>query len=263
VLKYRIMTACALIPLVIAGVYLASSKIFCILSAGIFLIAAWECADVVGLKQDLTMHLGYMITVTLGMVLLKPYPYEVLTCAVSLWLVAIVYLGYYSYRPHVLPQSGRAVMAWCLLLPCWLSLLTLQVHPHLLMYLFILVWGVDSVAYFVGKRFGKRRLAPLISPGKTVAGVVGAFIATLLFASTASIWLAPQHYLAWLALSLLTTLFAITGDLFESLLKRQQGVKDSGHLLPGHGGLLDRIDSLLAAAPLFTLGIHCLDIAPR
>jgi len=262
VLKYRIMTAALLIPLVMAGVYFAPSKVFSILAAGFFLIAAWEYVDVVG-YPGLTIHLAYLLTVLLGMVLVKPYVYEILAITVIFWLFAIAYLIFYSYQPLPLPRYWRALLGLGLLLPCWLSLVILQGSSNLLMYLFILVWGVDTAAYFIGKRFGKRRLAPLISPGKTVVGAVGAICATLLLASISSIWFAPQHYLAWLALSLGTTFFAIAGDLFESLLKRQQGIKDSGHLLPGHGGLLDRIDSLMAAAPLFTLGIHCLDIAPR
>ncbi|MDD9884031.1 MAG: phosphatidate cytidylyltransferase [Gammaproteobacteria bacterium] len=119
------------------------------------------------------------------------------------------------------------------------------------------VWAADSGAYFAGKRFGKRRLAPAISPGKTVAGLVGGVAAAVAVAVLASMlaWAAADAAQTrwWLAAALAAALFSVVGDLYESSLKRRAGVKDSGGLLPGHGGILDRIDGLIAALPAFAV----------
>jgi len=130
-----------------------------------------------------------------------------------------------------------------------------------------IVWIADSAAYFAGRRFGKRKLAPSISPGKTWEGVYGALfavgiyaLALLPFAERAgySEPLLPAVVVAWVALVLALAGVSIVGDLFESQLKRQRGVKDSGKLLPGHGGILDRIDALMAALPPAALIAHYL-----
>ena len=120
--------------------------------------------------------------------------------------------------------------------------------------LLVVVWSADTFAYLAGRRFGKRKLAPSISPGKTIEGLAGGLIGAGLVALLAAIYaldLSPAQTLIWLLASLVAALFSVVGDLFESRLKRRAGVKDSGGLLPGHGGVLDRIDGLLAAAPVF------------
>ena len=127
----------------------------------------------------------------------------------------------------------------------------------LLLYLFSLVWIADIGAYFSGRKFGKHKLAPAISPGKTWEGVIGGLLANL-------VWIVGVYQLSsgwdlgfaqFLIISLATSLISVVGDLFESILKREAGVKDSGKLLPGHGGVMDRIDSVIAAAPVFVAGI--------
>ncbi|MEA3412443.1 MAG: phosphatidate cytidylyltransferase, partial [Pseudomonadota bacterium] len=131
-------------------------------------------------------------------------------------------------------------------------------RPELLLYLLVLIWLADSAAYFSGKKLGRTRLAPALSPGKSREGVFGALAATLLLGLAGAWWfdagLVDGVY--FVILSLLTALVSVEGDLFESLLKRRAGVKDSGRILPGHGGVLDRIDSLTAAAPVFWMGLY-------
>jgi phosphatidate cytidylyltransferase len=123
-----------------------------------------------------------------------------------------------------------------------------EINPLLLVVFAMTVWIADSAAYFVGKRFGKHSLAPSISPGKTWEGVLGATVAITIYACLLS-YLTHQSY--WFVLVFLGVMFlSIMGDLFESLIKRQAGVKDSSHLLPGHGGILDRIDGLTSSLPL-------------
>jgi phosphatidate cytidylyltransferase len=127
---------------------------------------------------------------------------------------------------------------------------------YALLFLFVLIWGADSGAYFAGKAFGKTKLLPRVSPGKSWQGLFGGLLLTGLI-SPALFWILPTphpRFFVVLTLCWITVLFSVLGDLFESMLKRNVGLKDSGRLFPGHGGLLDRIDSLTAAAPIFALG---------
>ena len=141
------------------------------------------------------------------------------------------------------------LFAWCALV--WMRL---EQGAAMTIALLVVVWGADTFAYLAGRRFGKRKLAPSISPGKTIEGLAGGLVGAGLVALLAAIYaldLSPAQTLIWLLASLVAALFSVVGDLFESRLKRRAGVKDSGGLLPGHGGVLDRIDGLLAAAPVF------------
>ncbi len=143
----------------------------------------------------------------------------------------------------------------------WLAMISIhQLNPELLLFLFVLVWVADSAAYFAGKKFGRTKLAEQLSPGKTREGLFGAIIGTLIL-SFVGLWIWRSELQLGLSvyfvfLCVLSALISVVGDLFESLLKRNAGKKDSGKLLPGHGGVLDRIDSLLAAAPGFMLGLY-------
>lgn len=180
------------------------------------------------------------------------------------WGAAAVALVGAERGGRALPERPLPLVfiGWWMLVPLWLSLLWLKtVSPLLLLALFALIWLADSAAYFVGRRYGRRRLAPRVSPGKTWAGVGGALCAaplvTLVFGLSAGY--RGAALVGFGMLCLVTVVASIVGDLFESLLKRRAGVKDSGALLPGHGGVLDRIDSLTAAAPVFFWGLSLLD----
>lgn len=132
-----------------------------------------------------------------------------------------------------------------------------QVSPWWLMYVFLLVWCADSGAYFIGRKFGKRKLAPNVSPNKSIEGFIGGIITASFVAMGVGfgLELGTVALIAFLGLSGFTVLASVLGDLFESMLKRRAGIKDSGSILPGHGGVLDRIDSLLSATPVFALGV--------
>ncbi len=153
---------------------------------------------------------------------------------------------------------ARTIAGLLVLVPAWAALVVLHSrfdHGYFVLLAFI-IWGADTGAYFAGRAFGKRKLAPNVSPGKSWEGVIGGLLVALLAALVATYWLTPLGgYPAFFLLVLLTVFISVLGDLSESLFKRVMKLKDSGGILPGHGGVLDRIDSLTAAGPLFTLGL--------
>ena len=152
-------------------------------------------------------------------------------------------------------QPGQTVWlgaaGFAVLVPAGLAMVRLE--PLVVLLVLVLVWIADSAAYFVGRAWGRHRLAPAISPGKTWEGVAGGLIGAALYAIIIAFFTDPGAWLALLVTALLLGMASIVGDLFESAMKRQAGVKDSGSLLPGHGGILDRIDSATATLPLAAL----------
>ncbi|MGH8501060.1 MAG: phosphatidate cytidylyltransferase [Gammaproteobacteria bacterium] len=179
------------------------------------------------------------------------------------WLVALVILAVYQPGATRGPVKamGLRFAGLFALVPAWVAMLDLhrlEPQPAWLVFLLLLVWAADSAAFFTGRRLGRTPLAPVISPAKTREGLFGALAANALLAVLGVWWfqLPGALWFYFIGLCLLTTLLSVAGDLFESLLKRHAGVKDSGRMLPGHGGVLDRIDSIAAAAPPFVLGLH-------
>lgn len=179
-----------------------------------------------------------------------------LSCAFWIGIAPFWLHGLWTVRaPLVL-----GVVGWIALVPLWLGLVSLQAHPYVLLMFMGVVWIADTAAYLSGKRWGRRKLAPRISPGKSWEGVAGAGAALVIY--YAALWLltpkAEAVFPAGLGLALFAALLplSIEGDLFESWMKRQAGVKDSGTLLPGHGGLLDRIDGLTATIPAAALAFY-------
>jgi phosphatidate cytidylyltransferase len=181
------------------------------------------------------------------------------------WFVLALYLARLREIRQVQgAEPALLVLGLPVLLGPWLALVELDaIEPNghwLVLALLLLIWVADITAYFAGRRWGRIKLAPILSPGKTRAGCYAALAAAAAF-GLALAWLLGiglRQGLAVVVICLLTTVVSIVGDLFESLLKRRRGLKDSGRLLPGHGGVLDRVDSMTAAAPVFTLGLRML-----
>lgn len=260
-LRARVLTASILIPIFLFLLFYLPPMPFKLLTAGLTLMGAWEWTKFMQLKKLIWrfVYLGLMTYVMISMLFVFE-PVIFFLSAIS-WLLIIALIIRY---PHTSALSKKMIwlgaMGLIVLIPCWSAINFIRIQNHgiyLLLALFVLIWGADSVAYFVGKKWGRTKLLPAVSPGKSVQGCMGALIFAIFWGLIASQISQLQGYfsLAMTIFAVLTVIFSITGDLFESMLKRQVGLKDSGNILPGHGGVLDRIDSLTAAAPIFALGI--------
>ncbi len=266
-LKQRILTAVILIPLVLAGIlYLPVIAIASILAV-LMLQGAWEWSRLAGLQQR-TLRFAYVALLALVLWLLWRQmgtdtwrPMMAYSSAIF-WLLATVwiFLPQLGKQQNVLNTSVKLLAGLFVLGLSWYALVTIQAAPQLgprwILYLLFLIWIADSGAYFAGRAFGRHKLAPVVSPGKTWEGVAGALLLVFLYSLTAPYWLPLTEGQAstLVAISLLLVPVSVIGDLFESLMKRQSGIKDSGQLLPGHGGVMDRIDSLTAVFPVYLWG---------
>lgn len=277
-LKTRILTALVLIPLLLAALFWLPSPMIAVLFGAIILIGAWEWGTLTGFRGGQriayvasVMVLGVLAVTPIVVLALGQLPVLVLLVnfgvVLVFWLAALVTLirgRADSFLFHSAP--GRALSGFFVLVPAWQAAVLLHAQdldqPALLLFLFLLVWGADTFAYFAGHKFGRHKLAPAVSPGKTIEGVAGGMVAVLLLAVLAGVYV--WHHdgvklLWWILLCLAVGLISVLGDLVESKVKRVAGVKDSGTIVPGHGGVLDRIDALTSAAPAFAFGTLLLD----
>ena len=265
-LKQRILTALILAPLAAWAILALPSPLFALLLGAIILLGAWEWTRLVGLNSN-SGRFGYVAAI--GLLLGTVYPLTAAhgsvvaigASAVVWWIVALVAVLRYPAGIETWRQNkmARALAGAFVLLPAWGCLVILQraPGPGFVLLLVVLIWGADTGAYFAGRRWGRHRLAPQVSPGKTWEGVGGGAAVALAAGAAGWFWLRPEVMLpGFLALCALTIGFSVLGDLSESMFKRMMNVKDSGGLLPGHGGILDGIDSLTAAAPFFALGFY-------
>lgn len=256
-LKLRLITAFFLIPLVILAIFILPLPYFMGLCTLFSLLTAWEYAPLIGWNKT-PWRIFYIAIVLASILFVLSLPSELpIIIGLILWTlitIALVSVRVTSFVPEI-PKWILGITGVLILLSFWGALVILRVTPWLLLWLFLLVWTADTAAYFGGRLFGKHPLAPLLSPKKTMEGFYSALVMVLLLSLAASYFFPHANYsaLKWMLAGFLTFIAAVAGDLFESFLKRQSNVKDSGQLLPGHGGLLDRIDSLLAAAPVFLI----------
>ncbi|WP_354624132.1 phosphatidate cytidylyltransferase [Psychromonas sp. MME2] len=274
-MKQRIITALILAPLAIAGIFFLPLKLFMLLSAAIFLLASKEWGGFV--NQGGCNFVFYSFALILGATLLfmpvpliwvngviNPYINYGLMAAVIWWGISLIIVSSYPRSAAIWKNSKtiKSLFGLCTLIPFFWGMVTIRsINMHhdfyfgaqLLMLVFLIVWAADTGAYFVGKKFGKHKLAPNVSPGKTREGFFGGLCSSMLVAFLASLYFAIPNdkMVIFFVAALITNIVSALGDLNESILKREAGLKDSGNLLPGHGGILDRIDSLTAAVPVF------------
>jgi phosphatidate cytidylyltransferase len=258
-LKLRILTAFILIPLVIGGVFFLSQAYFMVITLLITLLASWEWSRLAGLRYRVKRVLYVVVQCFLLLILIvftATQQWKVLIgVGLIFWSLLAIYLLWARSKPILptIPHDVRIGLGWLILTCCWISLQTLYFTPVYLFFMLLIIWLADTAAYISGRLWGQHLLAPTLSPKKTWEGLIIGLIITFLTAMFIQTLFRGTNPALWqvFLLILFTSLAAIAGDLFESQLKRLEGLKDSGHLLPGHGGILDRIDSLLAAAPVF------------
>jgi len=254
----RILTALILIPLVILSIFYLPLFAFTFITAVIFLIAAWEWTRLMEIKRIAFRIIFLIITLIVFCVFLVIPPGLLLSLALLTWLIITYCLFHFEWFGRFWTRHFvfRALLGWWVLGLGWYGLNFIRAQHMGSIYVLLLllwVWSADTGAYFIGRWLGKTKLAPQISPGKSIAGFWGGIGLALLVALIVSFFLPhgityhPEIFI----LALITALVSVLGDLFESMVKRQSGTKDSGHLLPGHGGMLDRIDSLISTAPIF------------
>jgi phosphatidate cytidylyltransferase len=266
VLRTRVITAFFIAVTAFTLLFLAPSWIFKIAMAILLMAGSWEFARLAALGRIGKWVLILLQALLLGMMLrlwngIEAHALSFLVAAALSWCV--MFLRLLTFRPGLAPDLNyRLVSFFCALASitfAWFSLCWLRDQPsgeYLVLLLLVIIWSADIGAYFSGRRWGRHKLAPTISPGKTREGLLGgALLAALCTVLVAHWTIAVQPAPAILiVLAMFTTLVSAAGDLFISLHKRTVGLKDSGKLFPGHGGVLDRFDSLLAGAPFFALG---------
>ncbi|WP_373017078.1 phosphatidate cytidylyltransferase [Thiomicrorhabdus sp.] len=259
-LKQRVITALILAIVAVAALFKASETLWQILILAISIIAAWEWSGFARVKS-----FGLKAAYSLSTLLLSYLALQIIAPA---WLYALTVLEtFVMFLVVIRYQKNEGThgihSSKLILLAGWLSIVLFAVitirfrelfSAELLLLSMFVVWSMDTGAYFSGRRFGKTKLAVFVSPGKTWEGVWGGMALAFIISLFALYWLQPQlnvSFIVFAALMAIIALLSVMGDLFESVLKRQADIKDSGNILPGHGGILDRIDSLLIALPWF------------
>src|ERR1700754_944697 len=265
-LKQRITTAAILIPLVLALILLPPTGFFAALVAIVFVGAAWEWSQLAGSRTPVGRGIVAAVAAAMLLALLLVWTPGVLTAltlaGVAWWIGCCFWLRHFTFAaaPNaenrmlklgagalvIVPTLAAAIAMHESVRGNWWTLLSL-----------VIVWAADTGAYFSGRHFGRRKLAPRISPGKTWAGVYGAIVAGTFTTVLGGFLIGVRdggQLIGLAVLGVVTVAIAVVGDLFESLMKRHADVKDSGNLFPGPGGLLDRLDSVFAALPVFAAG---------
>ncbi|WHI48061.1 phosphatidate cytidylyltransferase [Microbulbifer sp. JMSA004] len=269
-LKQRIITALVLLALFMGVLFLLPMQWFSLIFVAVILLAGWEWANLSNLNRALRFvflaALGFALMVTAQYVFSMNFDdpdidrgRQILAVACGWWALAFLWVQSYPSSAALWGNRWvRGLIGLVVLVPTWLSLVVLRGLDHgawLVLYVVAIVAAADVGAYFVGRKFGKRKLAREVSPGKSWEGFFGGLGACLILALVTSYLfeLPLKNTVLFTFGVLVTALASVIGDLVESMFKRHRGIKDSSHMLPGHGGILDRIDSLSAALPVFTM----------
>ena len=285
-LKTRIITALVILPVVFVALFSFPNWAWDLFTLAITLVACWEWSRFCGFSAGGSrtfLAMSLMCAAVIFFTYLGMTPLDFMTVALVGFIVSTLF--WLMVAPLWLAKTWRpvgavgvwiaAITGWVIIFPTWLAFLSLHdLGPWMLLSFALIVWVADIAAYFVGKGFGKRKLAPAISPGKTVEGAVGGLIGVAIYffiwrqlaegaAARGDAWARELYSHGWLlfAMFLLLGVVSIVGDLFESWMKRGVGMKDSSGLLPGHGGVLDRIDALTSTLPL--AGLYLLVMQTR
>lgn len=284
-LKQRIITALILAPLALVGVFYLPLSVFPFFAGAVTLLGAWEWGAFLPAKEQqvngnklhriiFTASLAILMASFLVLVpiehiwsqgQLHPIYEAALIISAMWWVVSITLVFLYPKASSFWSNSEfyKGLFGQLTLIPFWIGMIALRGYGYsndpmlggvLIVSVFLIVWGADVGAYFVGRSIGKRKLMPNVSPGKTLEGMLGGLVTAMLAIFITKSYFYNIELLPLLGLVFITSFVSVFGDLSESMFKRNSGIKDSGTILPGHGGILDRIDSLTAAIPVFALG---------
>ena len=256
---HRLITTLILIPLALFMIYFSWPWLLSMVVLIIVCIGGWEWTRLIPI-QTLVFRLGFVVLL-LGLTVVSIY-FFLYWSVISLffWLMVLVAVIQYpssvSWWGKPVVVAGLAVVFFPLLGSGLATIYSLPQGKDLIVYLFCLVWAADVGAYVAGKLWGKHKLIPRVSPGKTIEGFLGGFFVVMSVTCVAHAYFQPGYFWMWYLMGFVIALISVLGDLFFSMLKRRSHLKDSGQLFPGHGGALDRFDSLLAVIPVFIIGIH-------
>lgn len=261
-LRQRVITALIMAALVLGALFWLPANIIVVVISLLVLAGAWEWGGFLGLKQPLA-RLGYVFVIGACIAFVwsqglgSARASQLLSAAAIWWFIAFLWI---MTIPGTVNRGSAALAGILVLVPAWLALIRLHQlapSPYWLLFLLLLVVAADVGAYFAGRRFGRHKLAPKVSPGKTWEGVLGGIVAASIMAIVGTAWF-DVDVAQFIGVCAIVVIASVVGDLTESLFKRHAGLKDSGTILPGHGGVLDRVDSVTAAAPIFLLGMEWL-----
>jgi len=264
VLKQRLITGLILAPIVLCGVFLLEQTYFSWFFGFVIALAGWEWANLSSFSSQI-QRIAYAIVICGLLYLVSGFSIEwVLLVSVIWWLIAaLCVLSFPDTKAFWAAKPVRCIIGFVVLLPMWKALVFVRETDLIsapewgglwvILYMLLMVWAADIGAYFSGKAWGEAKLAPKVSPGKSWAGAWGGVASTVILALVAAYILELSSLLTiqLIVITVITAVISIIGDLTESMFKRHRGIKDSSQLLPGHGGILDRIDSLAAAIPVF------------
>ena len=289
-LKQRIITAVLLLPLVGCLLFLPDLLTFSAILVPIFGILVWEwsrllqtgkagqsvfivlsLAAVGGLFYQLYQQ-DFFSEASLPLLWYDAYPFKLLIVALLVWVVASISVLLYPKTTKTLFRGPwlRGLLGIVILAAAWLAIVVIRsllinvdytLGAWMLLLMLVIIWGADVGAYFAGKTWGKTKLAPVVSPNKTWEGALGGLVlAVAVGMAVASLLSLELDWLKFTVFVIVMVVLSVFGDLFESMLKRQANIKDSSNILPGHGGLLDRLDSTLSVAPFFVAGVLWLEL---
>lgn len=257
--KQRLLTSLILVPLVLAGIYYGNLWLLRIIIFLLVLGCSLEWLQLIPASSFLSKVL-FISGIIIGCLIIPFIYFYWLFLGLIVWGLIFILIQQYPNLQQWWGYPSVIVFLSLLLLPLFnQSLLNLYSLPEgklLVIYILFLVWAADIGAYLLGKLCGRMKLIPKVSPGKTVEGSIGGFLLSMVVAGLGYALFKPTYASNWFIIAMGIFIVALIGDLFISMLKRRRQLKDTGHLLPGHGGVLDRLDSLIAATPFFYYGMH-------
>lgn len=256
--KQRLLTTLVLVPLVLAAIYYASARVF----TGAVLLLVVGCAvewlQLIPVKQRLVKVIFLIVLGVACYFIPVIFPYW-LGLGIVVWISILLFVLRYPYSVAFWGYPAVVGFFCLVLLPLFMQSMTalffLEKGRGLIVYTLFLVWAADTGAYLVGKQWGNTKLISSVSPGKTIEGALGGFVLSMLVAVVGFFCFKPHSLINWFLIAMVATWVSLLGDLFISMLKRRVKIKDTGHLIPGHGGVLDRLDSLIAAVPFIYAGL--------